>query len=88
AADGTGVPIRVSRVASLLTAFFTADRVTDFEAASRCDTAAFARFHGRLLANGVYWPPSQFEAAFVSLSHSDDDVRFTIDAIERSLKRS
>ncbi len=71
-----------------MTAFFTADRVTDFETASRCDTAAFARFHGRLLAGGVYWPPSQFEAAFVSLAHGDDDIRFTIEAIGHALATS
>ena len=85
AAAGAGVPMCVSRVSSLMTAFFTGDPVTDFETASRCDTTAFARFHGRLLAGGVYWPPSQFEAAFVSLAHGNDDIRFTISAIERAL---
>ncbi len=85
AAEAAGVAIRLSRVASLMTAFFTDDPVTDFATASRSDTAAFAGFHGRLLAGGVYWPPSQFEAAFVSLAHGDGDIRFTIKAIGNAL---
>ncbi len=88
AAEAAGVAIHLSRVASLMTAFFTADPVTDFETASRSDTAAFAGFHGRLLAGGVYWPPSQFEAAFVSLAHGDEDIRFTIEAVGSALATS
>ncbi len=77
AAGGTGAGIRVSRIASLLTVFFTDSEVTDYESASRADTALFARFFQKLLAAGIYWPPSQFETVFISLAHSDDDIRLT-----------
>ncbi len=85
AAEKADVPIRLSQVGSLMTVFFTADPVTDFETASRCDTTAFAHFHSQLLASGVYWPPSQFEAAFISLAHANDDIQFTIEAINNAL---
>jgi glutamate-1-semialdehyde 2,1-aminomutase len=75
----------ISRIASLLTVFFTASPVTDFESAARADTASFAKFFPRLLAAGIYWPPSPFEAAFVSLAHSDEDIRRTGEVIERAL---
>jgi len=65
--------------------FFCNTIVSDYEAASKADTAFFARFFQRLLSDGIYWPPSQFEAAFISLAHSDDDIRFTIRAIDRAL---
>ena len=64
-----GVPVTVNRVGSMFTAFFCDGPVIDYESAKRSDTAAFARwFHG-LLEAGVLWPPSQFEAAFVSTAH-------------------
>jgi glutamate-1-semialdehyde 2,1-aminomutase len=70
----------VNRVGSMFTWFFTDRPVTDFESAKRSDTAQFARFHRRMLEQGIYLPPSQFEAAFVSAAHSDEDVRKTVDA--------
>ncbi len=72
--------LTVNRVGSMLTAFFTAQPVTDYASAKTSDTAAFGRFFRALLERGVYWPPSQFEAAFLSLSHSDDDITATIEA--------
>lgn len=82
-----GVSLRVSRIASMLTVFFTGGNVVDDESANKADTRLFARFFHELLSQGIYWPPSQFEAAFVSLSHSDDDIQLTIKAIERALNR-
>ena len=83
AASRVGVPVYISRVGSLLTAFFAAGPVTDYESARSADTKRFGGFFRSLLERGVYWPPSQFEAAFVSLAHSDDDIEATIEAVER-----
>jgi len=84
AAKRSRVPVQVSRAGSLLTAFFTAAPVVDYESARRADTALFSAFFNRLLEQGIYWPPSQFEAAFVSLAHSDADIDRTIEAIDRT----
>ncbi len=85
AASKAGVNLYVSRITSLLTVFFSGAAVNDYESAAQADTALFARFFQRLLAGSVYWPPSQFEAAFVSLAHSDKDIRQTSEIIERAL---
>lgn len=85
AASVAGVPLHISRVGSLLTAFFTAGPVADYESASSTDMQRFGGFFRGLLERGVYWPPSQFEAAFVSLSHSGDDIETTIEAIGQAL---
>jgi glutamate-1-semialdehyde 2,1-aminomutase len=71
----TGV---VQRVGSMLTLFFHDGPVRDFKAALSCDTQRFARFHGELLRRGVYFPPSQFEAAFLSTAHTDADIDRTV----------
>jgi len=74
--------ITVNRVGSMFTFFFTAGPVTDYESAKRSDTARFARFFRRMLEQGIYLPPSQFEAAFVSAAHTEEDIRRTISAID------
>ena len=83
AAAKTGVRVKVSRVGSLLTIFFSEEMPVDYDTAKMADTKTYAGFFGRLLAQGIYWPPSQFEAAFVSTAHSDDDIQATVEAIER-----
>ena len=80
------IPLSISRAGSLLTVFFTEADVTDYESACKSDTALFARFFHRLLNNGIYWPPSRFEAAFVSLAHSPHDIAATIRAAGKALK--
>jgi glutamate-1-semialdehyde 2,1-aminomutase len=75
-----GVPLTVNRVGSMFTAFFTRGPVTDYASAKTSDTTAFGEFFRSLLAQGVYFPPAQFEAAFVSAAHSDDDIAETIHA--------
>ncbi len=82
----TSVTLRISRVASLLTVFFTDKPVVDYESARQSDTALFGRFFHQLLAEGIYWPPSQFEAAFVSLAFSDEDIQVTIRAMAKALR--
>jgi glutamate-1-semialdehyde 2,1-aminomutase len=69
-----GVPLTVNRVGSMLTAFFCAGSVGDYAAARAADTARYARFFQAMLARGIYLAPSQFEAAFVSLAHSEADL--------------
>jgi len=73
--------IAVNRAGSMITFFFTPGPVTDYESARRSDTARFACFHAWLLERGICFPPSQFEAAFVSAAHSEEDISRTADAI-------
>ena len=77
--------VTVNRVGSMFTFFFTAQPVTDYESAKRSDTACFARFFQAMLVEGIYLPPSQFEAAFVSTAHTDEDVRRTVAAAREAL---
>ena len=81
----SGVAARVNRVGSMLTLFFTDKPVTDFASAKTCDTQRFNRFFHSMLEQGIYLPPSQFEAAFISTSHTEADIDRTIDAAGRSL---
>jgi glutamate-1-semialdehyde 2,1-aminomutase len=60
--------------------------VYNYETAKKADTTLFSRFFHALLAEGIYWPPSQFETAFVSLAHSDEDIQFTIRAVDKALR--
>jgi glutamate-1-semialdehyde 2,1-aminomutase len=83
AAKDAGVPITYNRAGSMFTWFFTPGPVTDWVSASRSDTEAFARFFRGLLDNGVYLPPSQFEAAFVSTAHTDEDIQQTVNAAKQ-----
>ena len=70
----------------MFTLFFTAGPVNNLAQAQACDTSRFQRFFQEMLAHGVYLPPSQFEAWFVSLAHSHADVAGTLTAIQQSLK--
>jgi glutamate-1-semialdehyde 2,1-aminomutase len=83
AAAGSG--ITVNRVGSMFTLFFTECPVTDYESAKRSDTARFGRFFHAMLERGIYLPPSQFEAAFVSAAHSEEDLQGTAAAIRDAL---
>jgi glutamate-1-semialdehyde 2,1-aminomutase len=75
----------VQRVGSMLTLFFSEAPVRSWTDAARCDTARFGVFHRGLTERGVYWPPSQFEAAFVSIAHTDADVDLTVRAATEAL---
>ena len=74
AAGKAGVPLTVNRVGSMLTGFFCAGPVTDYESAKRADRERYGRYFHAMLGRGVYLAPSQFEAAFVSLAHRDTDL--------------
>jgi glutamate-1-semialdehyde 2,1-aminomutase len=85
AAARAGVPLTVNRVGSMFTAFFTAGPVTDYASAKKADLAAFGRFFRALLERGVYLPPSQFEAAFLSTAHTENDIATTLEAAAQAL---
>ena len=69
--------VTVNRVGSMFTLFFTAGAVRNYDDAKRCDTAQFGRFFHYLLERGIYFPPSQFEAAFLSVAHTAQDIAYT-----------
>jgi glutamate-1-semialdehyde 2,1-aminomutase len=80
AASAASIPHTVPRIGSMLTLFFNNETVTDWDIASKSDTAAYAKFFWGLIDRGVYFPCSQYEALFISAAHSDDDIEKTIDA--------
>jgi glutamate-1-semialdehyde 2,1-aminomutase len=85
AAKAAGVEVTINRVASMFTVFFGRGPVTDYASAKAADTARFARFFHGMLRRGVYLPPAQFEAAFVSLAHTELDVHTTVRAAREAL---
>jgi len=86
AAAAAGYPLYSTRVGSMFCAFFTNGEVRDWPTAAACDTKAFARYFLAMLNEGVYLAPSQFETAFVSAAHSDDDIEKTIAAAAKCFK--
>ena len=87
-AKAAGVDVCVQRVGSMITAFFTKGPVTAFPDAVKSDTKRFGRWHGAMLAAGQYWPPSQFEAAFVSAAHTEADIDATVEAARKAFSAS
>ena len=85
AAKKRRTPMTANRVGSMFTWFFQKGHVHDWETAAKSDTQAFAKFYRGMLDRGVYLPPSQYEAAFLSAAHSDKDVRRTIEAAVEAL---
>ena len=85
ALDAAGVPGEISVAGSLLTLFFTGEPVRDYAAARKSDAKRFAAFFNAMLERGVFLPPSQFEALFVSAAHSEADIERTIIAAHESL---
>jgi glutamate-1-semialdehyde 2,1-aminomutase len=78
----------INRAGSMFTVFFTGTRVVDYKTAKTSDTRAYARVFRSMLARGIYTAPSQFEANFLSFSHTDTDFKKTIMAFARAVKRS
>jgi glutamate-1-semialdehyde 2,1-aminomutase len=75
----------VQRVGSMITLFFGKGPIRSWDDAKGCDTKAFGRWHGQMIERGFYWPPAQFEAAFLSGAHTEADVDATIEAADASL---
>jgi len=85
AARDAGVAMTANRVGSMFTFFFNSQVVRDWDTAATCDTAKFGRFHGAMMDAGVWLPPSQFEAAFLSTAHTPGDIDDTIAAAREAL---
>jgi glutamate-1-semialdehyde 2,1-aminomutase len=89
AASDAGIPTFHTRVGSMLCTFFNDGEVTDYESAKKCNTERYASYFHGMLEKGFYFAPSQFEAAFVSTAHSEEDIDSTIEAgseVMKSLK--
>ncbi len=86
AARDADVTTVTNRVGSMWTSFFTGEPVVDWDSANKCDRQKYGKFFHAMLENGVYLAPSQFEAAFVSLAHTDDILEQTIEAARQSFK--
>lgn len=85
AARAAGVPVQVNAIGSMITPFFTASRVRDYASATTADTAAFGRFFRGMLEHGIYLPPSQFEAWFISAAHTPRHIDQTIAAARKAM---
>jgi glutamate-1-semialdehyde 2,1-aminomutase len=85
AARAVRVPVVVNRAGTMLTLFFASAPIESWETARRADTTRFARFFRSMLADGVYWVPAQFEAAFLSAAHGVKELDFTEAAAIRAL---
>jgi glutamate-1-semialdehyde 2,1-aminomutase len=86
AARAANVPLQVNAFGSLVTPFFTKGPVRDYESALASSTAAYAAFFGGMLRRGVYPPPSQFEAWFLSAAHTDRHVKETVGAARAAMR--
>jgi glutamate-1-semialdehyde 2,1-aminomutase len=86
AARQAGVPLQVSRVGSMMTPFFSEAMPTDYDSAMKADRTRYAVFFRAMLERGVYLPPSQFEAAFVSIAHTEVEIEQTIGIAREALK--
>jgi len=84
AAHQAGVAVTANRVGSMFTWFFTDQAVTDWDSAAKSNTALFGKFHRAMLEEGIWLPPSQFEAAFLSAAHSMDDISQTVVAAQKA----
>jgi len=82
----SGVPVQVNSIGSMFTVFFTSQIVKDYDSAKASDAAAFGRFFQGILRRGVYFPPSQFETAFLSAAHTSKEIEKTLDAIRAAFK--
>jgi glutamate-1-semialdehyde 2,1-aminomutase len=83
-----GINAQVNGVSSMFQFFFNDAPVVDYETAKLSDTERFMRYQRGLMTRGVYLPPSQFETCFVSAAHSDEDLDYTLEVMEESIKES
>lgn len=83
-----GLPATINRAGSMITVFFNPGPVSTYAQAVQSDTQAFKKFFHGLLQQGVYWPPSQFEAAFFSTAHTQKELDFTLGAVQKVVRSS
>ena len=84
--DRKDIPVHINRAGSMFTVFFAKDKVFDFTSAAKSDTKLYARYFREMLSHQIYLAPSQFEASFLSLAHTDEDMEKTLDACAKSLQ--
>jgi glutamate-1-semialdehyde 2,1-aminomutase len=87
AAREAGVPIQINAIGSMITPFFTSERVVNLRTAMTADTNAFGDFFRAMIERGIYLPPSQFEAWFISGTHTMRDVSRTIRAAQQAMRQ-
>lgn len=80
ATQKTNTALRVNRVGSAMTVFFTYQDIVDYSTAESADASLYASYFHQMQERGVYLPPSQFEVLFISLAHTEEDIRATIKA--------
>src|SRR3989338_1748877 len=85
-AERAATPLRIHSLGSMFTLFFCAAPISDYQSAKRADTKAYAKFFQALLKAGVYFPPAQFEAAFLSSAHTGRDIKKTIKAAGKAFR--
>jgi glutamate-1-semialdehyde 2,1-aminomutase len=86
AAASAGIPVSIGMCGAMMTLFFSPEQVVDWTTASRCDTQRYARYFWGLIERGIYMPPSQFEAFFLSTAHTESDIDATIAAAKEVFK--
>ncbi len=86
AAEHAGVAVQINSIGSMFTVFFTAAPVTDFETAKASNANQYSKFFHAMLQEGIYFPPSQFESCFLSLAHTNGDIKDTIEAAKKAFQ--
>jgi glutamate-1-semialdehyde 2,1-aminomutase len=86
AAEQAGIPIRQTRVGTMFTTFFSDTRSVDWNTVKIADKALFGKFFQKMLQNGVYLAPSQFEAGFLSIKHTDEIIETTLEAVTKAFR--
>jgi glutamate-1-semialdehyde 2,1-aminomutase len=86
-AEENGIPLSINQATGMFTLFFTEGPVRDYRTAKTSDTKRFAQFFIEMMEQGIYLPPSQFEAWFLSLAHTQKDLHKTIEACDSAFKR-
>jgi glutamate-1-semialdehyde 2,1-aminomutase len=86
-AEENGIPVTINRGTGMFTLFFTTGPVKNYRTAKTSDTKRFAQFFIEMMEQGIYLPPSQFEAWFISLAHAQKDLEQTIEACDAAFKK-
>jgi glutamate-1-semialdehyde 2,1-aminomutase len=85
--DELGLGLQINHIASMFQLFFTGQRVCDYASAMKADNSRYMEFHRRLLEQGIFLPPSQYETCFLSLAHTSDDIDKTVKGFETALRQ-
>lgn len=86
AAYSASIPIRINKIGSMFTVFFTSNHISDYDSALKSDTKMYSKFFHAMRRRGVFLPPSQFEAAFLSTAHQDTEIEHVVEAARESFR--